>query len=1232
MAEEPGWENHAKQAAAIVAAFTAVITSVVGLVNEVTSTVPLLGALPVMVRWGLLVAVFALGVVLWAKRPRRRPEPWTATARPFVGRDRDLKNLQVACVGHRLVFLIGDSGVGKSALIDRALQPSIASDKQFTLVVARHWGDDWVRGPERMMAAAVEELRLRAGDADATGSWIEYAKSLGQRQLGRLLVVFDGFDDYSVRFHDRLFVNDENQFIATSQLCLANPFWNTINQLLQDNVIHCVFVTRTDAQKALGAIRFVEPKELYISKLSQTSARELLESAVITTDTPQDWLLLCNELLADLDEGGVLPAQVVSAERALRRLARRTVHEYRSRGGLLGLELEQLQEILNQAAHAAGVPIASAQNLLNRMTDETTIPPKARSLTINEAAFPSIGLVPLSAATKIILILEREQVVRATQPKGTWILYHDYAARIVAAMKHRTDHWTARLVEARKRARAAHGPLRRYFALPSPLTQLAFMFQRLIALGRTGSFRYAEFRAFALLSLVRFVPWACLLIGAAQLWRKTETAEEARQLFARFTGRPVGLQPSEVEALWQLKQADESVQRAFIDHSFELPESAAVLSRRTDYVVHAIVGFERARRARLLAYVQERCLDQRDLDLRFAAACLRIGLTLESTRDEFWRFAFDSLWRKMNESLSPGVNHESDISLEEWVTWLVQSHAPRPLSPAVTAAFFSGLGGLLEHPLLQRPEDHRGNAVARSLQRMLQDLDLKIPEQQAAQLAIRVVASSRLPADARRNLMWRFAVRVDAADLPRIAKLVVDSAGMAPGSYSHATDPLIPGTAVLFHALIVHAQKHPPGAPLLQSLKTMLDKAPIETPIARAKIAALLPRESVAPFVATGDGIEELEEARTEIHRSLAPIVTELNRLAGPGFALDLRRETDQWLRLPALLTPSSRQAAIDQFWELTHGHPAHCVVAATVALSDFEEPLRMLMAGLEPTSSNDRVNWLKACVAAGTAVSQDHEPDERPLKQDALEKAEAVVREVVEGRRLLDDAGALHTMRIELADAEGKLRTESARTLIAKLYEHVTSRSDHLSIATSLAVVVASKAEDPAAIAAQTIVDERTATVEGITVMLHVLGALDRKSLNVPDLDDMVLRIIKRMRASPQGSWSDPLAELCRNLTTGQAGLFRHVMKTLLLTTDVAISDALRPCLLGLRDSWSGTVDLKDIVRLLEWPTCVGRCQTDLITALHSEGNDVSSFWAVERWARSAQLLPGTPVTRPGN
>ena len=158
------------------------------------------------------------------------------------GRADDLEKLVKLCRNRPLVFLVGESGAGKSALVRAGLCRSEALPPSLVPVLLDGWGDDWSDGPARLLAEALgavpalyqdERTKLDLAPGARLPGLLTALKRVKTR-LGKIpLLVLDQFDDYQVRHRRKFRDATTGAWKSAAQVADENRFWKGISDLVQ---------------------------------------------------------------------------------------------------------------------------------------------------------------------------------------------------------------------------------------------------------------------------------------------------------------------------------------------------------------------------------------------------------------------------------------------------------------------------------------------------------------------------------------------------------------------------------------------------------------------------------------------------------------------------------------------------------------------------------------------------------------------------------------------------------------------------------------------------------------------------------------------------------------------------------------------------------------------------------------------------------------------------------------
>ena len=272
----------------------------------------------------------------------------------LVGRVEDIEQLARLCREDTLVFLEGESGAGKSALLQAGLVPALKHDPGLlSIYVESLVGPDWERDAWTFLARGLwsalnEEARrvMELNTVPAAGAVRPVLQAIPDK-LGRTpLMLFDQFDDYQLRHCERFL--SRKTWLKAGKLSEQNGFWSAIGELLKSNAIHLVVVTRTDTAAGLTSVRFIEPETYRLDRLNSNYVGPLLAELTkeqagqkVIADPEYGWSALRVRLSADLERAGtILPQQLKIVLAGLGTLPGRilTVAAYERIGTTAGLE------------------------------------------------------------------------------------------------------------------------------------------------------------------------------------------------------------------------------------------------------------------------------------------------------------------------------------------------------------------------------------------------------------------------------------------------------------------------------------------------------------------------------------------------------------------------------------------------------------------------------------------------------------------------------------------------------------------------------------------------------------------------------------------------------------------------------------------------------------------------------------------------------------------------------
>jgi hypothetical protein len=331
---------------------TGILTAIAQFNDTLKKAVDSLGPLaelPIIV-WLLVAAILLIAGVFMlreglARRSRLlRPEALLLKAdnpEHLKGRSGDIERLASLCYEYQQVHLVGESGAGKSALIQAGLLPALEADRGLFPIYLDVWGQNWQEGPRTALIHALWEA-LSEEDRETVGlTALPEPENLVvileqcRAKLGRIsLLIFDQFDDYQTRHRIRFIPGRRRTLISADRLIEANAFWADLKKLIDDRVVHCLFVTRSDTAYGLESVRFVNYQVYLLDRLNADFVLPLLTeltahaegTAPVVFAPDRGWEQLKERLARDLrEDGAVLPVQMKIALQSLGSLRSLTV-------------------------------------------------------------------------------------------------------------------------------------------------------------------------------------------------------------------------------------------------------------------------------------------------------------------------------------------------------------------------------------------------------------------------------------------------------------------------------------------------------------------------------------------------------------------------------------------------------------------------------------------------------------------------------------------------------------------------------------------------------------------------------------------------------------------------------------------------------------------------------------------------------------------------------------------
>jgi hypothetical protein len=574
----------------------------------------------------------------------------------LVGRREDLDKLERA-LANPLVFLVSESGCGKSALLRAGVAQGPAFIQRFLPTFIDMSVLDWENGPLRAVREAFAQALPNDDPArsklDARSTPRHYAVAFGEyyrRTQRRPLLLLDQFDDYQAepRHRERFLPPDTRVWRNADSIARENAFWRMLRQCLQNDSVSIVVACREDAAQGLESLRFhPDVPQFDLPRLEPGLVRLIIDRRTerapdkpeVIAEPQGGWTALRDRLVDDLEaRGQLLPQQLKVALGGLRTLRRLTPTAYARAGRLPGLEAAFVAGAIARAARTAALRDEDVLRLLLPLIDRARQPPDKGSPQ-SARILAEAASVAEHAASRALERLEADEIVRPRSELQDvalgWQLDHAYLAPPILRIERERDQWHRLLVE-RQRAYAEASWREKWNAL-LPLGMQA----RLAGARLQRRFRYGDQRGYALKSLSRAMPAIAVLgVIAGLAWAATEW-DAARQIEGEMARNGETLTDDAAGGLADLAGRGWVARWQVARDIFSLPQHAQWFAEAPGPVVRAWVRLDPARLDDLVrSHVTPAALQQSDHRLKSAADAL-IGETSLAALSDGTRAAFE---------------------------------------------------------------------------------------------------------------------------------------------------------------------------------------------------------------------------------------------------------------------------------------------------------------------------------------------------------------------------------------------------------------------------------------------------------------------------------------------------------------------------------------------------------------------------------------------------------------
>ncbi|MEM9156745.1 MAG: hypothetical protein AAGB13_17215, partial [Cyanobacteria bacterium P01_F01_bin.33] len=638
-------DEKADTIAGLVALLTAIITAIAGLITELSLATEYFGplisdAILLTVAFLLLVTGTYLLIRGIAKKSRvLNPDVFTIrqdSPDHLKGRNYEIENLYREIQSHSLIFLEGESGIGKTSLVKSGLIPLLQNTAKqeypFEVIYINNYSRDWQSLLESDLATYIkrqseQENLITSNLTEAQikelfqiSGHLDLLKEIRDRISTTPIIILDQFDDYQAENLGTFFRN--GRWINSQELQANSVWWRFIGQAVRQELICLLIITRQDMMAGLNALRFVEPQVLGLERLQPEHIRSVFDSAVQIFETDQPaiafpeygWFGLRDRIVHDLSQNRrILPIQAKIALERVAQLPYLTVAAYERAGGLRGLEHEYVDDGLRRAGRSNSLSPEKMEEILYELIDVDTFDfPKATNQSL--AKISEATNIETQILTKLFESMASYNLVRkvsdGNESQQSWSIYHDYLCAPILQRREISPNTEFLLQQEYQSFTSASGSYQKFQHLLSMP-----MFIRVVFLSFTGKLKTAGYNGYIGLSLLSF--WPALVVASffafvneqrSSIEMAAATERVVSALRSSDTpGENViqlgwsaieGIESEVARQMWELSLSSLRARRHFLQETRRLSrqeaesETTAILIRNSDIIAHSAFGLD----------------------------------------------------------------------------------------------------------------------------------------------------------------------------------------------------------------------------------------------------------------------------------------------------------------------------------------------------------------------------------------------------------------------------------------------------------------------------------------------------------------------------------------------------------------------------------------------------------------------------------------------------------------
>ncbi|MDY6936079.1 MAG: hypothetical protein SWY16_00305 [Cyanobacteriota bacterium] len=349
------------------------------------------------------------------------------------GRQKDVERL-VARIGstqHKLTIVYGQSGVGKSSLIQAGLIPALQPQTFFTrdvAIVTLRVYTNWERELGKRLEKTLAFFKIKR--VDKIGSIDQILNQLQANETSNLLTVliFDQFEEFFFTCPNSA---ERKTFLNFLGYALNIPFVKAVISLREDYLHYLSIANRLPSMNAISNDILSRNILYYLGNFSPTEAKDIVISLTQSSQFPLEPDLIdafVNELAAEAGEVRPVELQIVGAQLQTEEIV--TLEQYRELGSKDKLVERYLEDVIEDCGDRHE---KLARLVLYLLTDENnTRPLKTRTELAKDSLIADANFARSNLDLVLTIFAESGLIfVLPETPEDRYQLVHDYLAKFI---------------------------------------------------------------------------------------------------------------------------------------------------------------------------------------------------------------------------------------------------------------------------------------------------------------------------------------------------------------------------------------------------------------------------------------------------------------------------------------------------------------------------------------------------------------------------------------------------------------------------------------------------------------------------------------------------------------------------------------------------------------------------------------------------------------------------------